>query len=179
LDRSKKLAEIFESKIDSSIRDASDTCPNLFTSINGQCLSFLYLAKLSWGESRAFCQAIGGDLLTISDVAHYESLVHHINSLDVDSDFWLGGVLEDEETGWEWVDGSAFQHGTPFWTLRYETRCNPHLNRTVDHDGGCYFQGPHEPVTGHCLALTHDKYYYFSDEHCLEKKGLLCLANAV
>jgi len=178
LERSKKMGEIFTAKIDSSIRDPSNTCPNLFTPMGGQCLSFLYLAKLNWAQSRAFCNAIGGDLLTIHDVSQYENLVHHIKSLDIDDDFWLGGVLENEETGWEWIDGHAFQSGTPFWTLRYETRCNPHLNRTVDHDGGCYFQGPHEPVHGHCLAITHDKYYYFSDEHCMEKKGILCVAPA-
>jgi len=178
LERSKKMGEMFEAKIDSSIRDPSSHCPNMFAHINDQCLSFLYLAKLSWGEGRAFCQAVGGDLLTIHDVSQYEALVHHINSLEVDADFWLGGVLENEETGWEWVDGSAFQSGTPFWTLRYETRCNPHLNRTVDHDGGCYFQGPHEPVVGHCLALTHEKYYYFSDERCLDQKSPLCVAPA-
>ncbi|XP_042861535.1 uncharacterized protein LOC122246838 [Penaeus japonicus] len=159
-------------------------CPRFYTRVGGQCLSFFYVGSSSWGEARAFCREIGGDLLSIQSVNHYFDLVNHLVENQITSDFWLGGRYELDDLSWMWLDGTRMPRGTPFWSLRRYDHCDTR-NVTVAgtsqvreaNNGECYHytQAPEDPPRGFCAAITYGKHFYMSDEDCMANLSPLCV----
>ncbi|XP_037774763.1 uncharacterized protein LOC119571600 [Penaeus monodon] len=176
------LGEEFLEKINATI--SHPDCPQFYTRVGDRCLSIFSFGKVNWGEARSFCKAIGGDLLTLHDGADkFHELVRHLREHHIVSDFWVGGNLKNETAGWTWIDGAPMEMGTPFWTLRSTSDCEPrtyslnHNSTRVANEGTCYHyqQAPHTPAEGHCAALNYENFFYLSDELCLELKSPLCL----
>ncbi|XP_042863972.1 uncharacterized protein LOC122248182 isoform X2 [Penaeus japonicus] len=159
-------------------------CKFPYTLIEGQCISIFFPAKVDWGAARAFCSVIGGELLVLQQYDLFLALTRRLQEIDMVTDFWLGGYMENETIGWTWVNDAPVELGTPFWALRYTEECQPreiaiHGNLTLPaNEGQCYHytQAPGSPPLGHCLALTYGKFFYMSDEMCLEKRSPLCVA---
>lgn len=178
-----ELTEEFKSRLDSTIRH--NDCPQLYTKIGEQCISVFFIGNLTWMESRAFCQAIGGDLFTIKpDLSNFLTLLQHLRNNQIMKDFWIGGMYKNESLGWQWVDETDMQVGSPIWAVRYSAECSPRdmmstvLNITRPaNDGYCYHyqQAPADTLVGHCSAVTFEHYYYVSDEDCTTKKSPLCV----
>ncbi|XP_071535386.1 uncharacterized protein [Panulirus ornatus] len=163
-------------------------CPQLYAKVGDQCLSIFFIGNLSWMESRAFCQAIGGDLFTITkDLSNFVTILQHLSSHKMTADFWVGGRYLNETLGWNWVDDSPLQLGSPYWAVRHQTQCTARtityniLNMTTEANAGsCYHyaQAPRTPPVGHCTAITYEHYYYITDEDCYARKSPLCVLPA-
>ncbi|XP_042886332.1 low-density lipoprotein receptor-related protein 2-like isoform X2 [Penaeus japonicus] len=161
-------------------------CPDFYTRVGDQCLSVFYVGRSSWGEARAFCKHIGGDLLSIQNANHYIDLVNHLSENQITSDFWLGGRYELDDLSWMWLDGTRMPRGTPFWSLRRYHHCDTR-NVTVAgtsqvreaNNGECYHytQAPEDPPRGFCAAITYGKHFYMSDEDCLADMSPLCVTS--
>jgi len=184
LEAVEELGTEFLEKVDHTIKHAD--CPNFYTKVGNDCISIFFMAKVNWGEARAFCKTIGGDLLTLHNgVEHFYTLVHHLQEQHITADFWIGGNLKNETVGWEWVDHVPMEMGTPYWALRSQSECLPRSyeldqNTTrVANEGECYqvTQAPAHPTVGHCAAIKYENYFYISDELCVGKKGALCIAD--
>ncbi|KAK7076542.1 hypothetical protein SK128_012353 [Halocaridina rubra] len=176
------MIDEFKDRLDSTIRHKD--CPQLYTKIGDQCISIFFIGNLTWMESRAFCQAIGGDLLTIKkDLSNFYTILQHMRENHVTKDFWIGGLYKNETYGWQWVEDTDLQLGTPLWAVRHTPQCSPRtltsrvLNVTRQaNDGYCYYykQAPDSPPINHCTAMTYEHYYYVSDENCMNRKSPLC-----
>ncbi|XP_066972504.1 uncharacterized protein [Macrobrachium rosenbergii] len=175
--------EDFKRQLDLTIRHKD--CPQLYTRIGDQCVSVFFIGNLTWLESQAFCQAIGGELFVVkSDLSNYIALLQHFNDNQVTKDFWIGGMYVNSSTGWQWTDERSIQLGAPIWAVRHTPVCStrvvtsPSFNVTREaNDGICYHykQAPSEPLTGHCLAITYEHYYFASDQECWTRKSPLCV----
>ncbi|XP_071535488.1 uncharacterized protein [Panulirus ornatus] len=159
-------------------------CPTMFTLVGDQCISLFFMGSVSWGEARAFCSVIGGDLLTFRNISHYAAVVRHLKDAQMTNDFWVGGRFLNQSTGWTWTDEAPMDLGSPFWAVRHSTNCRTrnvtfqelHKIRLAN-DGACYnyFQAPEPTPSGWCAALTYQHYFYVSDEDCLVRKSPLCV----
>ncbi|XP_037785340.1 uncharacterized protein LOC119581090 [Penaeus monodon] len=176
------------SELSSKLNDtlSHPNCPRFYTEVGGQCLSLFYVGRSSWGVARAFCKHIGGDLLSIRNVNHYNDLVNHLAKNQITSDFWLGGRYEHDDLSWMWLDGSPMPLGTPFWSLRRYDICNPRNVTVVGtskvreaNHGECYHvtQAPENPPKGFCAAITYENHYYMSDENCLTDMSPICVTS--
>lgn len=67
--------------------------------------------KRTWFESRSFCKAIGGDLVSINSKEE-ETILSQllVNYRYYNQIFWIGLQTSDPEEGFEWVDGSALSY---------------------------------------------------------------------
>jgi len=158
-----EMQEVFKNRTKFSMK--SDDCELPYTKVGDKCLSLFYPAQLSWGEASSFCNLFDGQLFSLKNGAEeFFDLVEQLKAVDVDRDFWIGGSNKNF-TNWEWIDGSQIELHTPQWAYRY--RNQTHM----------YEQAPAEPPVGLCLALTHDKFYFMSDENCMAQKSPLCIHN--
>ncbi|XP_047475476.1 uncharacterized protein LOC125029562 [Penaeus chinensis] len=182
--KSVDLGSELRSKLNDTL--SHPNCPRFYTEVGGQCLSLFYVGSSTWGEARAFCKHIGGDLLSIRNVNHYIELVNHLVDNQITSDFWLGGRYTQDDLSWLWLDGNAMPLGTPFWTLRRYDICNQRNVTVVGttksreaNQGECYHytQAPENPPKGFCVAITYEKHYYMSDEDCLTKMSPICVTS--
>ncbi|XP_037774103.1 uncharacterized protein LOC119570431 [Penaeus monodon] len=178
------LSDLFFSQVNATF--SHPACPVPYTLLAGRCISIFFPAKVDWGAARAFCNVVGGDLLTLQHHEDFHTLVTHLQETNMVSDFWLGGFLRNETVGWTWLDETPVELGTPFWALRHTEECqkrNMTINGNITlhvNEGQCYHytQAPRSPPLGYCLALTYGNYFYMSDELCLEKRSPLCVAAA-
>ncbi|KAK7068440.1 hypothetical protein SK128_002104 [Halocaridina rubra] len=168
----------FKEGVKHSIKHAE--CPELYTKVGQNCLSFLFFGNLTWAEARSFCQTFKGDLFIPEDAEDFHTLVQHMKTHHMTSDFWMGGC---KNGSWQWVNNRPIELGTPLWALRHNNSCDQRevylgqRNETVEaNDGQCYYyyQAPMDPPSGRCVAATYDKFYFLSDENCLLKKAPLC-----
>jgi len=182
LARSERLGEEFALLLNRTM--GHHNCPPMYTLVGDQCLSLFFVGSVSWGEARAFCQTLSGELITFKNASHYASLMAHLREVQLTSDFWVGGRYLNETYGWSWVDDAPMDLGTPFWAVRYQEPCQqrnvtfPELKETRKaNDGACYnyVQAPRDYVTGRCVSVDYEHYYYMSDENCLEKRSPLCV----
>ncbi|XP_071535103.1 uncharacterized protein [Panulirus ornatus] len=182
LEQSEALAEEFVHQIDHTYRNAE--CPQLYTRIGDACISVFFIGNVSWGDAGAFCNSIGGDLITFDDVIQFTNVVRHLGAHQITSDFWIGGRLLNNSQGWTWNNGKLMEMGAPYWAVRYNIeQCSSRVIQSernftrLANDGYCYHyaQSPEESVYGHCAAMTYNNYFYISDEDCLIKKSPLCI----
>ncbi|KAK4324027.1 hypothetical protein Pmani_005314 [Petrolisthes manimaculis] len=142
------------------------------------------ICQVSWGEAGAFCETLGGELITFKNATHYAEVVTHLKEAQLTSDFWIGGRYPNESLGWSWIDDSPMQLGTPYWAVRHTGDCltrnvtYPELGETREANAGeCYnyVQAPRNYLQGRCVSITYNHYYYMSDEDCLSKRSPLCV----
>lgn len=68
------------------------------------CYQFNLFHFLPWSRARSYCQAQGGDLLSITDLPEHEYISKRLNGTkDL---FWIGLNNLGETTGWQWSDDS-------------------------------------------------------------------------
>ncbi|XP_064095576.1 uncharacterized protein LOC135207657 [Macrobrachium nipponense] len=153
------------------------SCPDLYTLVGDQCLSIFYVGCVNWGEARAFCKVLGGDLLTIKNITQFADIVQHLQRLALPSSFWIGGSVHNDTVGWTWIDGSPMDMGSPFWATRYDPFCMTRNGTTAKSDETCdlYYQSPKAVPSGECARISFQHSYYISDEDCLRKMSPLCV----
>ncbi|XP_071535146.1 uncharacterized protein [Panulirus ornatus] len=160
-------------------------CPDMYTIVGDQCLSVFSVGKVSWGEARAFCKMIGGDLLTFKSVTHFSTVLQHLQHHQLTTDFWLGGRQREKGRGWNWIDESPMVLGSPYWAVRRKDDCQVRNVTTALHTtrqanrATCYHyqQAPDLTPLGYCAALSYQHYFYMTDEDCLQQKSPLCVAS--
>ncbi|XP_064095670.1 uncharacterized protein LOC135207775 [Macrobrachium nipponense] len=183
VEKSRELISRFGSVLHKTIRHES--CPKLYTLVGDQCLSVFYVGSVSWGEARAFCNVLGGDLLTIKNITlltiknitHFADIVEHLQRLALPSSFWIGGSVHNDTVERTWIDGSPMDMGSPFWATRYTPFCIKRNGTTAKSDETCYhyYQSPKAVPSGECASISFQHSYYISDEDCLRKMSPLCV----
>ncbi|XP_050703995.1 uncharacterized protein LOC126989443 [Eriocheir sinensis] len=161
-------------------------CPMLYTRVGNDCLSFIP-AKLSWPEARQFCRSIHGVLWYLKDFAAYSALLAYMKKERLTMDYWIGGRFDLDTNAWSWsFDNSAMPLGSPYWTLKQTESCvlrgPPHTDPFSDPPKAspgspCYRTeiSPENRSLGWCAAMTHENYYFWSDEVCKEVFSPLCI----
>ncbi|KAM4705171.1 macrophage mannose receptor 1 [Rhinophrynus dorsalis] len=67
--------------------------------------------RKSWHESRNFCQAVGGDLVSINSKEEETLISQMLTKLGIYGDvLWVGLTLSDSEGGFTWTDGSPMSY---------------------------------------------------------------------
>lgn len=160
-------------------------CPQLYTRVGNNCLSFFYILKTGWGEAKAFCEIIDGELVSFPDNSKdFTLLMKHLREFGLTSDFWIGGRHANDTQGWSWEKGGDMELGSLFWAVRYSNECLEREEETGDlataywsNKTACYHyqQAPRPNTTDLCAAVTFKHYYYITDEDCLAQKSPLCL----
>ncbi|XP_050689360.1 uncharacterized protein LOC126981829 [Eriocheir sinensis] len=180
--RSEELGEDLVAKINHTV--SHPDCPEMFTLVGDQCLSVFSVGKVSWGEARAFCRVLGGDLLTFKSITHFTTVINHLQEHQLTSDFWLGGRQREKGRGWAWLDDTPMTLGSPYWAVRRFEECQARNITTATHgtreanSAKCYHyrQAPEQSSRGFCAALSYTHYFYMIDEDCLMDKSPLCVS---
>nr|XP_053647923.1 uncharacterized protein LOC128699326 [Cherax quadricarinatus]XP_053647924.1 uncharacterized protein LOC128699326 [Cherax quadricarinatus] len=182
LEMSEEQEEQFQQVMNLTIQHPE--CPLLYTLVGTHCLSLFFPGTVGWGEARAFCRLLDGDLVTLEDLTSYYDLLRHLRRAGMTTDFWVGGRYLSTSDGWTWLGNTPMDLGSPYWALRHGTTCqsrNVSFLETGEprpaNPGTCYHyqQAPHQDPSGWCAALTYQHYYYITDEDCLLKKSPLCI----
>ncbi|MPC96776.1 hypothetical protein E2C01_092054 [Portunus trituberculatus] len=106
---------------------------------------------------RQFCQALGGDLINLSDITFYRDLMLYFRGLDLPNvHFWIGATDEEKEGFWVWTDGSPVTMGTPYWA----------------NFGDKHQQMPTGGTSKNCAMLDATFHYYFSSYYCSNSKDV-------
>ncbi|XP_037784724.1 uncharacterized protein LOC119580699 [Penaeus monodon] len=158
--KSVDLGSELRSKLNDTL--SHPNCPRFYTEVGGQCLSLFYVGRSSWGEARAFCKHIGGDLLSIRNINHYMDLVNHLVENQPAPLILLLFSLD----------------GTTSATRENVTVVGTSKVREANH-GECYHvtQAPENPPKGFCAAITYENHYYMSDEDCLTDMSPICVTS--
>lgn len=88
-------------------------------SLGGWCYH-LSQAQMPWAASRLACQALGGQLSSIT--SSEEDLVVAELAREAKSAVWTGGCQESSRAGWKWEDGSRWRF-TRWPSCEEHTRC--------------------------------------------------------
>ncbi|KAG2483972.1 hypothetical protein HYH03_017217 [Edaphochlamys debaryana] len=94
--------------------------PELVASLGGVQYQ-LWQVRKTWGEARAHCQAVGGDLVSLNTLSQAAVLYTLLNGWSTGGELgpndlytgrdvfvWLGGTDAEQEALFKWVDGSEF-----------------------------------------------------------------------
>ncbi|XP_056323489.1 CD209 antigen-like protein B [Danio aesculapii] len=68
---------------------------------------FISSEKKNWSESRRYCSDRGADLIIINNREEQD----HLQKISGGAEFWIGLTDIDEESRWEWVDGTNMTTG--------------------------------------------------------------------
>ncbi|XP_037803225.1 uncharacterized protein LOC119597691 [Penaeus monodon] len=164
-------------------------CPKLYTSVGNKCLSLLYFVKVGWGEARALCSAIGGELVLYPSASdgEFAALLKYLREIGMTTDFWVGGRYTKDTEAWTWLDDAPMDLGSPYWAVRHTDSCSSRQQEPAQ-DGkpedvaywtntsACYHyeQAPRRDSHELCAAVTFRHYFYISDEDCLSVRSPLC-----
>ncbi|KAK3106670.1 hypothetical protein FSP39_024902 [Pinctada imbricata] len=110
----------------------STPCPQNFTGFGGFCYKAYRFtsskSKLTWEESRDYCRALGGDLISIHSQAEQDFVIHTLlNNSARYSGYWIGLNDRARESGHVWSDGTP----TDFTTW------SPHEPNDYNHNEDC------------------------------------------
>ena len=94
-------------------------CSLRMASLGGWCYH-LSQAQMPWAASRLACQALGGQLSSIT--SSEEDLVVAELAKEAKSAVWTGGCQESSRAGWKWEDGSRWRF-TRWPSCEEHTRC--------------------------------------------------------
>nr|AUB13319.1 C-type lectin containing low-density lipoprotein receptor domain [Penaeus merguiensis] len=164
-------------------------CPKLYTSVGNKCLSLLYFVKVGWGEARALCSAVGGELARYPSASdgEFAALLKYLREIQMTTDFWVGGRYTKDTEAWTWLDDAPMDLGSPYWAVRHTDNCSNRQQESAP-DGkpqdvaywtntsACYHyeQAPRRDSHELCAAVTFRHYFYMSDEDCLSVRSPLC-----
>ncbi|XP_068248906.1 uncharacterized protein [Palaemon carinicauda] len=172
----------FSHLVDHTIRH--DDCPNLYTKIGDMCVSIFYFGNMTWGQAEKFCEVIKGKLFVPEKKEELDILTRHMKDHPISSDFWVGGNFHNNTHGWRWINDQPMELHNYQWAVKYDSSCYTreinweYRNAVIDaNDGVCYnyFQAPWTSnPSGSCVAITYNRFYFLSDEHCHLKKSPLC-----
>ncbi|XP_072010312.1 macrophage mannose receptor 1-like isoform X1 [Engystomops pustulosus] len=121
-------------------------CLSNWTSLDHGCVKYYYeenYAKKTWTEARDFCQAIGGDLLSISSYKDNE-VVSAMLKAEFHQEYkkaWIGLRIKHLEEQFTWTDGSP---------VTYENRMFYSMHDYLDHEPLCVFLYPYGWNAGDC-----------------------------
>ncbi|XP_069976716.1 uncharacterized protein [Penaeus vannamei] len=164
-------------------------CPKLYTSVGNKCLSLLYFVKVGWGEARALCSAIGGELVVYPSASdgEFAALLKYLRGIRMTTDFWVGGRYTKDTEAWTWLDDAPMDLGSPYWALRHSDNCSSRQQESAPHAkpedvaywtySSAYYQyeqAPRRDSQQLCAAVTFRHYFYISDEDCLGVRSPLC-----
>ncbi|MBQ3345641.1 MAG: putative Ig domain-containing protein, partial [Synergistaceae bacterium] len=68
----------------------------------------IYPDGMTWSEAKAYCESLGGHLVTIASQEEQNVVASLVLSGDKNS-YWLGGQKNDNDA-WSWIDGSAWDY---------------------------------------------------------------------
>ncbi|XP_045138896.1 uncharacterized protein LOC123520571 [Portunus trituberculatus] len=181
--RSEELGDDLVANLNNTV--SHPDCPEMFTMVGDQCLSVFSVGKVSWGEARAFCRVLGGDLLTFKSVTHFTTVIKHLQDHQLTSDFWLGGRQREKGRGWTWLDDTTMVLGSPYWAVRRYDECQVRNITTSTHNtreangATCYHyrQAPEPSSRGFCAGLSYTHFFYMTDEDCMHQKSPLCVSS--
>ncbi|XP_042865814.1 type-2 ice-structuring protein-like isoform X2 [Penaeus japonicus] len=122
-------------------------CPDPFVKVGSECF-YLSDSGQVFGEARAVCLGLGGDLASPADVpALKDYIIDRGQTLAV----WLGASDQDDEGAWQWFDGSPIKAEDWYWNA---------------------------PNNGfgkeHCLVLRPDFDPPLNDAECDRQKKFVC-----
>ncbi|XP_044160872.1 secretory phospholipase A2 receptor isoform X1 [Bufo gargarizans] len=88
-------------------REIRESCDLLWeeNNVTHFCYQFHLQSALSWKAARESCQAQGGDLLSIMNLAEQNHISEKLKN--VDTMVWIGLNQLDGLFGWQWSDGAA------------------------------------------------------------------------
>ncbi|KAG8573742.1 hypothetical protein GDO81_012526, partial [Engystomops pustulosus] len=121
-------------------------CLSNWTSLDHGCVKYYSeenYAKKTWTEARDFCQAIGGDLLSISSYKDDE-VVSAMLEAEFHQEYkmaWIGFRIKHLEEHFTWTDGSP---------LTYENKMFHDTYDYIDHEPLCGFLYPYGWNAGDC-----------------------------
>ena len=68
---------------------------------------FDHTKLLTWTEAKAFCEEIGGHLVTIGDADEQQVIEDMFSEATLDG-YWMGLYLDGDQ--WQWIDGTEFSY---------------------------------------------------------------------
>lgn len=89
---------------------AADKIPDGAVTFQGHSY-YKFDNDMSWQEAQAYCTELGGNLATLTTKEENDFVMSLLSEHSYDA-YWLGAFVTD--TGWEWVNGEAFDY-TNFW----------------------------------------------------------------
>lgn len=75
---------------------------------------YIFENTLTWYNAEAYCESLGGHLVTITSTGEQEFLQNYINEKFGTQNvrFWMGATDENSEGDWRWVTGEPFSSYT-------------------------------------------------------------------
>ena len=68
----------------------------------------IFTTKMSWFDAYAYCESLGGHLVTITSAEEQTFVETYMNSISFSTDVWTGGF--NDGANWYWVTGEEFDY---------------------------------------------------------------------
>ncbi len=151
-------------ELDTSATISTDKLPSDVFEYN-EHYYYIYDNGATWSDAEAFCESLGGHLLTITDSyeqAAIESLLAaHSNPKN---SYWLGGY-KDSNNSWQWITGENWSYS--HWAEDEPDNYNEIENRLVFYQGRDFGRWNDLPENGEIVIWGAD---FFGTENL----GLIC-----
>ncbi|XP_073503178.1 secretory phospholipase A2 receptor isoform X2 [Phyllobates terribilis] len=121
------------------------------------CYQFNLRSILSWKAARASCQAQGGDLLSIMNMAEQNYISDRLKTAD--TMLWIGLNQLDGIFGWQWSDGTALAF------VNWKTSSTPWFHERR-HCGTYYAGGEHKWLSYECES----KFPYVCKKYLMKRQ---------
>ncbi|XP_037773512.1 perlucin-like protein [Penaeus monodon] len=144
----------------STFSTVSAACTPPFKEIAGLCFLIDNFATGTWADTNHWCGYFGGKLAKLDNADVFAAVVQDIKDSGLSKSFyWIGASDSEEEGVWKWLDNTAVDMGTPFWSLA---------------GSGCTVQEPSGGTNQNCAVLNPNRNYYFDDAGCATQAGAIC-----
>ncbi|NLB61037.1 MAG: hypothetical protein GX802_01215 [Clostridiales bacterium] len=91
----------------------------------------LYDNSLTWYESKAVCESMGGHLVTITSAEEQAVIEKLLKSSENTVYYWMGATDEESEGTWTWITGEPFDYSN--WEVS-----EPNNYQGIEHYGMIY-----------------------------------------
>lgn len=146
-----------------------ENIPDDVTVFNGH--SYHVYSKFTWEEAEAYCESVGGHLVTITSQEEMNFIINELmNNTTNENCYWIG--LQRNGDSWKWITGEEFSYQN--WA---ENEPNNYENKNENYVhlfGKEYTEGNGTKIVGTWNDVTNDGASYAADFYDLSNFGYIC-----
>ena len=156
---------------DASISPGADI-PNDAVYYNGHMYK-IYDQSMTWIDAQAYCELLGGNLVTVTDLQENDFIVSLINGVSSPRNcYWIGLTWDNTNLEWTWVTGEHFYYTN--WAPNEPNNDQGNAENYVHLFGKVYTGGRGIKNVGQWNDALNEGAPYANDYYSLGNFGYIC-----